>query len=237
MQKEANFMKRVETYILEHGVGHFFDPISPKTKRSILPASIELPLSKKADLSEYTENVEKSVEKYSKLYKRFHDLPHVKELIYRYDVMGFLNNVSLSVDLSVKNKWKITHELFGSFYNTDYPYCSLFPDLEDSLGNVFFFKPSKNMTILVNPPYTCKFIKWTCKKIIEWKGLAKFIVVIPVWNKTHRKKLNYSLQEDLPELDELIKYSEKHDIVNLPFYDGINNKSVTLKDMVHVIHV
>jgi hypothetical protein len=238
VQKEANFMKGVELYIKEHGRSNFYDVIPPKSKKKLLPASIDLPIFRKADIAEFQENVDKSVEKYKSLYNRFKHVPHVDFLIYRYDVMGFLGNISLSVPKRYKQKWGITNELFGSFYNTDYPYCSLFPDLEPgSLGNVFYFKPKEGMVILANPPYTSSFIKWTIKKVLEWKGIAKMICILPVWDKKSRDSLGYSKQQDLPEIQTLIEHSERADIVDLPFYDGIHNKQVHLKDKVHIIHI
>lgn len=232
-QKEANFMKSVKNYISLYGYKHFYDPVPPK-KGKLLPETIQLE-KVKADISEYESEVKKSIEKHEKLYKRFKDYPNIEMLIYRYDTMGFLNNISLSVHPSLKKKWGITHEMFGAFYNSDYPYCSLFPDLEDSLGNVMNFKPKKDMVILVNPPYTQPFIKWTIEKLLEWKDKSKFIVILPVWDKKTRSELKLKGYPDLPEIRQLIDNSDSSTVENIPFYDGLNNKKVFLKDPVHII--
>lgn len=233
MEKEAKFMARVKLYIQEHGVNHFFDTVPPKTK-NVLNGSIELPKAK-ADIEEFKHDLNKSLLKYKKLYDRFKNIPNVEFLIHRYDVIGLLNNISLSVNSSLKKEWGITHELFGSFYNSDYPHCSMFPDLEESLGNALSFKPKKDMILLVNPPYTVEWVKWTCEKLIEWKGKARFICIVPIWDKKSRKELGLKTFPDLPEINKLINESEYHEMKHIKFYDGINNKSVLLKDKVHII--
>ena len=236
METEAKFMKRVSMYIEEHGLDKFYDPIPPKPK-GILPSTIVLPKTTftKEDLDEYKENVNKSLKKHKHLYEKFKNLDNIESLIYRYDKMGFLNNISLSVHPYVKKEWNITHELFGAFYNSDYPHCSLFPDLEDSLGNALKFKPKKDMNILVNPPYTYKWIKWTCEFLIKNKNKAQFVCVIPIWDRKSRNELNLSRQPDFPEIQELIEHSDSHEMVNLDFYDGISTRKIKLKDKVHVI--
>jgi hypothetical protein len=236
MEKEAKLMASVKHYISEHGVDDFYQPIAPKSKAKLF--AVDLPRVKDVDVEEFQEEVAESVAKHKSLYKRFQDVPHIDWLIHRYDVLGYLTNISLSVSPKLKQEWGITHELFGAFYNTDYPYCSLFPDLEPgSLGNVFFFKPKKNMVILVNPPYTSKWIAWTCKKILEWKDKASFYVVLPVWDRKTRHALGLPRYADLPEINTLIEASTSAEIVKLPFYDGITNKKVILKEPVHVIVV
>jgi hypothetical protein len=236
MEKEVKFMKRVLMYIKEHGLDDFYDPIPPKAK-GVLPSTIVLPKTTltSEDLEEYKENVKKSLHKHRRLYEMFKDTPNVESLIYRYDKMGFLGNISLSVHPSIKEEWKITHELFGAFYNSDYPHCSLFPDLEDSLGNALKFKPKKGMIILVNPPYTYEWIKWTCNFLIENKNKAQFACVLPIWDRKSRNELRLSRQPDFPEIQELITHSESHEMVHLGFYDGISGKRIKLKDKVHVI--
>lgn len=235
MQKEANFMKAVRMYIETHGIKHLFDAVPPKSKRHIVPSTVELPVVRNADIYEYDEEVGKAL----KLYPH---LSHVisPELLYRYHVWGMLNNISLSVDPDLKRKWGITHELFGSAYNTlpDVTYGSLFPDLEEnSTGNVFFFKPKKGQIILANPPYTADYIRWMIRKILdEWKGKATFYVVIPVWDRKTRNELGLKQYPDLPEIQELITYADHHEVVHkFPFYNGVNGKKVHLKDPVHVM--
>ncbi len=242
VQKEANLMKAVKLFIQEHGVQEFYKPISPKNKKSFFPKTISLKIFRKADIEEYVEDVHNSVLKHQKLYNFFkRKVPHVEVLIYRYDLLGFLNNISLSVHPSLKKEWKIEHELFGAFYNVDskHSYCSLFPDLEPkSEGNVLFFKPKKESIILANPPYTTEWIRWTIRKILdEWKDWCTFYVVIPVWDHETRQKLNLSKYPDFPEISELISFAKEHRVERIPFYDGINDKKVYLKDPVHIIRI
>jgi hypothetical protein len=237
MQKEANFMKSVETYISTHGRDHLFDAVAPKSKRHIVPATVELTPIRNADVEEYTQKVERVIKEYPHLSR--HISP---ELLYRYHVWGMLSNISLSVDPDLKRKWGITHELFGSAYNTlpTVTYGSLFPDLEEnSTGNVFFFKPKKGQIILANPPYTAEYIRWTCRKIIDdWKGKATFYVVIPVWDRKTRDELGLKRYPDIPEISELIAASTHHEVVHkFPFYDGIHGKKVHLRDPVHVVYL
>jgi len=236
MEKEARLMESVRKYIAEHGVDDFYKPVAPKSKTKLF--AVDLPHVKDVDLDEFQTEVAKSVQKHKTLYKRFQDISHVDWLIHRYDVLGYLTNISLSVSPKLKEEWGITHEMFGAFYNTDYPYCSLFPDLEPgSMGNVFFFKPKKEMVVLVNPPYTPEWIAWTCKKILEWKDKALFYVVLPVWDRKTRNELGLSKYADLPEIQDLIAVSTSAEVVRLPFYDGLHNKKVVLKDPVHLIVV
>ena len=226
-EKEAKFMESIRSYIADHGVEDFYRPMTPK-----------LPKTTRADVEQFEEDVRKSVSKHRALYNKFKHIEHVDWLIHRYDTLGFLNNISLSVLPSIKEEWGITHELFGAFYNTDYPYCSLFSDLEpNSIGNALTFKPKKSMVVLVNPPYTAEWIEWTCKSVIKWKGKAIFYVVLPVWDRKTRDELGLKKYEDLPEIQDLIQSSMHAEVVKLPFFDGVHNKKVQLKDPVHVIVV
>lgn len=192
-------------------------------------------------LEEYEEYSEVVIKKHHKLYSRFKDYPHIKELIVRYEVFGFLNNISLSVHPSIKKSWGINFELFGAFYNTNTPYCTLFPDLEKPMGieNALFFKPSKGQIILANPPYTTQHIRWTIRKILdEWIRVASFWVVIPVWDKKTRKELRLKEYPDFPEINELVTKAKKAEVIkNFLFWDGINNRDVHLKDPVWVINI
>lgn len=241
MEHEAKLMKSVKLYIEKHGYTHFFRAEPPSSKKKLFPESIKLPSLRHADIEEFKQDVTDSIEKHKKLYNKFKHIHNIEFLIHRYDTLGYLNNISLSVAPKLKEKWGINHELFGAFYNVNlaHTYCSLFPDLEpNSVGNVFFFKPAKGMKILANPPYTSGFIRWTCKKIIEWKTRADFVVVLPVWDKKTRDELKLPKQPDLHEIQDLIAISDEHRVYeNLPFYDGINNRIVYLKDPVHVIFV
>ncbi len=157
----------------------------------------------------------------------------------RYYVVGALNNISLSVSPKIKKDWNINFELFGAFYNTNYDYCGLYSDIESSCCDFYTFKLKKDMTILINPPYTEKWIKMSCEiinNIMNKKENTKIYLVIPVWNKSDRKKLGLKEYEDLPEIDKLKESSflQSHEIANLAFYNGIIKKNVYLKDKVHV---
>ena len=238
LEKEANFMMALNEYIDKHGYETLLGTDKPKNKTSIVPNTVKLE-TKEGDVEDYIENVQKVLKKHKKLYERFKNVPDVEALIYRYDSYGLLSNISLSVDPELKKKWGINYELFGAFYNTDYPYNSLFPDLEPgSHGNVHFFKPKKSQIILANPPYTVAWIRWTIRKILdEWKDKATFYVVIPVWDTKTRKELGLKEYSDFPEINELISKANEHVVTKLPFYDGIGDKKVNLKDPVHVIKI
>lgn len=233
MEKEAKFTASLKAYIKEHGRDDLFLPVKPK-RGKLLPVTLP---DVEPDLKEFEKDVKESIQRHKKLYTKFKHLPHIEWLIHRYDILGYFSNISLSVSPKIKQKWGITHEMFGAFYNTDYPYYSLFPDLEGSLGTVFQFKPKKSMVVLVNPPYTAEWIKWTCNKIIELKGKATFYVILPVWDRKTRKELGLKQYADLPEIQELIAVSRIAEVTSLPFYDGIHQREILLKDPVHVIVV
>jgi hypothetical protein len=177
-------------------------------------------------------------------------------LLVRYQLIGALNNVSLSVPQETKlrlMKLGLKHEMFGSFFNTQFllSYCCLFPDLEAPrcTSDFFNFKPKKHSEIqeingyLVNPPYDKLHIKTSSQKVLEWlKGSSnlRFFVILPVWDVKFRTSFNLPLYSDLPEINELIdsKYTVFHRIFKgkeFPFYSGITNKLVNLKDPIHVI--
>lgn len=168
-------------------------------------------------------------------------LKNYRASIYRYYVIGALNNISLSVSPEIKKKMKINFELFGAFYNTNVDYCGLFGDIENNSCNFNTFKLKPNMIILINPPYTDIWIRISCKivKNIMEKNLNTIIyLVIPIWNNSDRKKLKLKIydDEDLVEIDnlKLSKYLVYHKIVNLNFYNGIIKKQVNLKDKIHL---
>ena len=159
--------------------------------------------------------------------------------IYRYYVINALDNISLSVSPKIKKQWKINFELFGSFYNTNYDFCGLFSDIEESCCDFYTFKVKPNMVILINPPYTERWIKISCitiNNIMNQNLHTKIFLVIPIWNINDRKLLNLELFDDLKEIDEMkeSKYLVKHDMVNIDFYNGVTQKNVKLKDKVHV---
>jgi hypothetical protein len=242
VQKEANFMKAVKDYIAKNDTDVIFAMVKPKSKKAILPKPVELEKIKDADVDEYLAEVDKRLKKYSTLYEKFKDIPNVEAIIYRYDVWGMLSNISLSVSPRIKKKWGITHELFGAFYNVDLtkPYNSLFHDLEPgSMGNVLYFKPEPGSVILANPPYTTEWIKWTIRKILdEWKDIATFYVVIPVWDCKTRKELKLTKYSCFYDIQDLISNAKEYKLAErFPFFDGIHNKEVALKDPIHVIKI
>lgn len=172
------------------------------------------------------------------------DIDLQKFALFRYHMVGALSNISLSVCPTIKKKWGITFELFGAFYNTHYPYCSLFSDIEpNSTSDFFKFKLKKNMVLLVNPPYTEDWINITCEYVNYFLSLnmnTTIYLILPIWNISDRLLLNLPiLYKDLPILDELktspylISYTTEH----LPFYNGINHKNIKLKDKVHIYHL
>jgi hypothetical protein len=240
LQKEANFMKAVETYMKKHGRDAFYEPIKPKSKKQIFPKVVELEDIKNANVEEYEKKVQESLIKHKTLYEKFKDTPNVEALIYRYDVLGFLNNISLSVHPDIKKKWKINFELFGAFYNTNTPYCSLFHDLEpNSVGNALYFKPEKGQIVLVNPPYTQSWIKWVCRTILDkWLDEATFYVVIPVWDCKTRDELKLRPFDCMYDIVDLIDHAKEYKLYErFPFWDGINQKDATISNYVHVIKI
>ena len=241
MQKEANFMKAVEKYKEKHGRDIFSEPLKPKSKKSIIPKVMELEDIKDADVDEYQRKVEESVNKYKTLYEKFKDVPNVEALIYRYDVWGFLGTASLSVHPDIKKKWKINYELFGSFYNTNTPYNSLFHDLEQgSQGNVMYYKPEKGQIVLANPPYTEGWIRWTCRKILdEWLDQATFYVVLPIWDCKTRDEKKLKSYNCLYDIVDLIEHAKEHKIYeHFPFWDGVHQKTHHLPEKyIHVIKI
>jgi hypothetical protein len=190
---------------------------------------------------------------YGKLYERFKHIENIIPLLICYDHVGALGNISLSVHPDLKKRWKrmynLSHELFGAFYNTfntyntekDLTYCSLFPEIENSSikCNAYDFEPKKGETYLANPPYTEYHIRWTLQNILTKWSESNFIVVVPVWDKTSRKKLGLNEYDDLSEITEMIKkYGRHHKIIkNFPFYNGIDNKNIILKDPVHIFYI
>ena len=81
----------------------------------------------------------------------------------------------------------IGFELFGSFYNTNVNYCGLFSDIENNSCDFNTFKLRKDMTILINPPFTEIWIKKSCK-IIE--NIMKKNLNTIIYNGIIKKKIN-----------------------------------------------
>ena len=237
---EACFIAKIRKYIGQNqkNIGNL---LKIEETVGIIPKSVKLPnvncsLANKS----YRKLLVSIVHKYPTLYERFASYPHIRELLIRYDTYDLLSNISLSVPPELKRQMGIDFELFGAFYNTNYPYCTLFPDLErDGVSNAFYFKPTPNQIVLANPPYTYQHIKWTINKILhEWKNIAFFWVVIPVWDTASRVKHNLPLTySDFPEITTLLNDDNCAfaTIQNLNFYNGIDNKMINLHDQVHII--
>lgn len=162
--------------------------------------------------------------------------------VYRYWVIGALNNISLSVEPKIKKRMNINFELFGSFYNTNVDYCGLFGDIETNSCDFNTFKLKPNLRILINPPYTEIWIRKSCKIVenIMNQNLNTIIyLIIPIWNNSDRKKLGLKIYNDVSDIEsidklKLSKFLIYHKIVNLEFYNGILKKKVYLKDKVHL---
>ncbi len=201
-------------------------------------------LQTKELLSYFVEQVEMITDKIIKKYPALKNITEVERYaLFRYWTVGALNNISLSVSPETKRKWRINFELFGAFYNTDYEYCGLYPELERRCRcDVFHFKLEPNMTILVNPPYTEKWIETACELVtqfLEKKINTTIWLVVPVWNISDRKTLGLKITNDMPILDALkfSPYLISHEIKKLKFFNGLEKKHVNLKDHVHVYHL
>lgn len=95
------------------------------------------------------------------------------------------------------------------------------------------------MRILINSPYTKEWIQLSCEiisTIMEENKHTKIFIVIPVWNKSDRKKLNLSDNADLQQINGIkkSKYLIYHNMLNLEFYNGLTKIYIYLKDKVHL---
>ena len=201
-------------------------------------------------LDEFYETMMKYTNEIISRYKKLKNVSFKERLaLFRYKQIGALTNISLSVHPDKKEKWGINFELFGSFYNTNTKYCGLFPELETikCVNDVFHFdfNLNENMNILINPPYTENWIQHACEiaSILLEKNTnknTKIWLVIPVWNETNRTNLglNTKSYSDMPIIDALkiSPYLVNHSVENLSFYNGLEDKTVNLKDKVHVFY-
>lgn len=205
------------------------------------PKYSKITLQPKEMLNYFVEQVEIVTDKILQKYPKLNPITEVERYaLFRYWTVGALNNISLSVSPDIKRKWGINFELFGSFYNTHYSYCGLFPELEKRcVSDVFHFELEPNMTILVNPPYTEEWIQKSCELVtnyLEQNMNTTIWLVVPVWNRSDRKILGLKNHDDMPILDAMkfSLYLRSHEITNLPFYNGLEKKEIHLKDNVHV---
>jgi hypothetical protein len=211
--------------------------------KSLDPSFSKTKLISKEILNYFVEQVEITT---NNIIKKYPALKNISELeryaLFRYHVVGALNNISLSVSPETKREWGIDFELFGAFYNTNYDYCGLYSELEKRcVTDVLHFKLEPNMTILINPPYTEEWIVKSCELVNQYlsKEMNTTIwLVVPVWNVSDRKKLRLKIYDDMPILDAMkfSPYLVSHEITNLKFYNGLEKKEIDLKDKVHVYH-
>ena len=122
-------------------------------------------------------------------------------LYYRYNKLHLYNNSQGAVNPKYyeifSNKYKTNVEAFGSFFNhTLKYYFGLFPDLEKyfgCLGN-FYLSTFKKGIYIVNPPFTViainKTINFLINQLDNTKKELTFLLVIPAWMNSDRKKLN-----------------------------------------------
>ncbi len=190
-------------------------------------------------INAFYNNIDRIIIKHGFKFDKNIDYDLQRFAIHRYNVVGALNNISLSVSPNIKKKWNINFELFGSFYNTHYDYCGLFNDIENNKCDFNTFKLKDNMTLLINPPYTESWIQKSCeiiKEFMESKKNITIYLVIPIWNNSDRLKEKLEIKSDMKIIDNIkkIKYLKKHSLENLDFYNGIIKEQVYLKDKVHV---
>lgn len=186
----------------------------------------------------------------------------VKAAIHRYDAVGALDNISLSVHPNKKEEWGITHEMFGAFYNTkigtgkdcksyrNSDYNGLFNDIEANETDAIGFEAKSGMVILCNPPYTEEWIIKSIEMVNEMMDTVpnlKVYMVLPMWNKSDRLANTKNVKQgeewnegdnELKMLDEMKegKYTVSWELVEkFPFWSGITCKDTILgKQLVHV---
>ena len=123
-------------------------------------------------------------------------------IMYRYDYLGLLTNIMLSVEpayyLELEKKFGACIELFGSALNHTLPhYCSLFYDLEKffgSRGNHYNLVPVRGF-YLMNPPFTEEVMNSSLERMLGFldedvSGDIKYFVTMPIWDIAGRKWVN-----------------------------------------------
>lgn len=139
-------------------------------------------------------------------------------LCLRYHVLGFYNNgLMISCHPSFYNKINkyFNCELFGSYFNHTYDnYCSLFPNLENSLGSFFSFELESFSGYVCNPPFSEKYIDAAINRILEFfkkKESLSVLLILPVWDIYGRTKLNLKIDfNDMPLYSTLRTKSKKY---------------------------
>lgn len=169
---------------------------------------------------------------------------HEEYALVRYEVLKvILGGLGWSVLPEYKKKWKITHEMFGAYFNTNGSFSSIFPELEGNGTQFGTVVPKKGNHYLVNPPFEKYYIKWTCERLQEWINDdtlkdVKFTVIIPVWDIESRKKLKLKTEYgDIPELSKILKskFVTEHNMTQMKFWDSVENKIQHQKSYIHKI--
>jgi hypothetical protein len=125
-------------------------------------------------------------------------------------------------------------ELFGSYFNHTYDnYCSLFPNLEKSLGSFFSFELESFSGYVCNPPFSEKYINATIHRILEFfkkKESLSVLLILPVWDFDGRTKLNLKIEfDDMPLYNVLRNKSKKYWLFNqneFKYFHFFQNKSM-----------
>lgn len=206
--------------------------------KSIIQKDVNWRFPKKFE--HYPKEVESELLELLKTYK--------SPILARYGAIEYVSNISLSVHPEIKKRWGINFELFGNPYNTQYNYCSMFPDEDKRVFrgcNAFDYKPHKDDVILANPPYTVQHIVKTIEMIEEWFRTIKYSfdvwLVIPVWDVKEREKLGLKLYGDIEAIDKIKKNRAIISVrkyYGFRFYDFFSDKeSILTKTPIYVIHL
>jgi len=139
-------------------------------------------------------------------------------LCLRYHVLGFYNNglmISCHPLFYKKINKYFNCELFGSYFNHTYDnYCSLFPNLENSLGSFFSFELESFSGYVCNPPFSEIYIDAVITrilKIFKIKESLSVLLILPVWDVYGRTKLNLKIDfNDMPLYSTLRTESKKY---------------------------
>ncbi len=189
---------------------------------------------------EYDEILEKALKRKN---LRKPETLHQHYALVRYEVLQVVfGGLGWSVLPEEKKKWKIDQEMFGAYFNTNLPFCSLFSELEGTGEQFGTILPKPNIHYLINPPFEKYYIRWTCDRILEWlndetlKNLH-FTIVIPVWDEESRKKLKLKPQPPAPQLSTLLKskYITQHTMTKMKVWDSVDDKVQHQQSYIHKI--
>jgi hypothetical protein len=168
---------------------------------------------------------------------------HEQYALVRYEILQVVfGGLGWSVLPEEKKKWKIDQEMFGAYFNTNLPFCSLFPELEGTGEQFGTVVPKPNIHYLINPPFEKYYIRWTCERILEWlseAGLSNlhFTIIIPVWDEESRKKLKLKPQAPMPQLSKLLqsKFVKQHTMTKMKVWDSVSDKVQHQQSYIHKI--